>query len=89
MATAGNAHLNSEGGRITYWFELLLRINLLGISCISACNIFFHFLNNVVQTSKDRKSAVCDTSLFRIEVSISWLHAKIKMSSGFEPLTCP
>ena len=39
---AGSTHLNSEGGRITYWFDLLsLQDLLLGINRISARKVFF------------------------------------------------
>ena len=42
------------------------RIYWLGISCISACKVFFQHQNNLVQTSKDRRPAIRDPSPFRI-----------------------
>ena len=72
--SAGNARLNSEGGRITYWFDLLPLNDLFVRNQLHLCTPhFFHFQNDPALTNKDRRSDEHDTSPFRIEVSITWL----------------
>ena len=70
---AGNSHLNSEGGRITDWFDVLPeQDSLVGNQLHIYVQHIFHFQNNLVLTSKDRRSAVRDTFPFRIKVSVPW-----------------
>ena len=67
----GNAHLNSEvEGSLTSLTSCHYRIYLLGISCVRSCGNFFHFPNNLLRTSKDGRSDVCDTSSFRTKLGV-------------------
>ena len=76
MPRAGNAHLNSEGGRFTYWFDLLSLQDLLVRNQLHLCVLsFFQHQNNLVQTIKDRRSAVCDSSPDRIKVRVPCLES--------------
>ena len=69
----GNALPNTEGeGSLTGLASCPYRIYLLGVSCISACKVFIQPQNNLVQTSKARRSAVRDPSPFRIKVRVPW-----------------
>ena len=44
--------------------------NWLGISCLKTSSDFFHFLNNIILTSKNKE---VNCSPFRIKVSIPWV----------------
>ena len=64
-------HLNS-------YFDLLPLRALLVRNQLHLCmQYFFHFKNNLVQTSRDRRSGVCDKSPFSIKVSIPWFEHKL------------
>ena len=55
----GNAHFNSEEERISYWFDRLPVQDLLARNPLHLfMHHFFQHLNNLVQTGKDRRSAV-------------------------------
>ena len=83
MIIQGKLTLILKGeGSLTGLTSCPYRIYWLGISCISACKVFFQHQNNLVQTSKDRRSAVPDPSPFRIKVSVPWLLFFIKSSFG-------
>ena len=68
---SGNAHHNSKGGRITYWFVLLSLQQLLDRNQL---HLFkqqvFSFSNNQVQTCQDRRSALRDISPIIITASV-------------------
>ena len=53
---AASDRLNSEVGRINYWFNLLPQSYFLVRNQLHVN--MFHFHNNLVQTSKDSRSAV-------------------------------
>ena len=67
----GNTNLNSEGGWISDWFDLLSLQDLLDMNPSILCmQHFFPFWNNLVQTCGDRRSVVCNTSFFWAKVSV-------------------
>ena len=57
-------------GSLTGLTSCHYRIYLLGISCVRSCGNFFHFPNNLLRTSKDGRSDVCDTSSFRTKLGV-------------------
>ena len=71
VQTQGTLILILKGdGSVTDLTSCPYRIYLIGIRRFYACNIFFPFWNNLVQTCWDRRSVVRNTYSFRIKTGV-------------------
>ena len=75
-------------GSLTGLTSCHYRIYLLGISCVRSCGNFFHFPNNLLRTSKDGRSAICDTSPLRIKLSVPWFFGECYYIIHIEKFLC-